>query len=268
MTMMKMARLLVIILITYSFSSCIFEDRSGCPAYFNVDFTDVPLSIGTVYLVYQFQNGEVCMDTVFRHLFDTYERTVPRERFYLAAFGNICSMQYSNGLEVPFGAEADSIYTDFRELYCDDDFLYDKISLKKDFIRLSVRVMGYGRDYDSLYLEINSTAVGYDLYGNVLRGKYRHRPCATHVPKSANDFYEFSSRLIRQQEDDIVIDLYVSTDGESDLVKSINVSDLVSAGEVVVDSTDDLFVIIDFSLSVIVLSPVGWDYTDFVEIEI
>ncbi len=264
----RMTKFIVIVLITYSFSSCIFEDRSGCPAYFEADFIDVTSSVNKIYLVYQFESGLTFIDTVLRPSFDTYGRTVPRGRFYLAAFGNVRNMQYRQGFSVPEGMEADSLYTAFRELCSDDDLLYDQISLEKDFIRLSVRVMGYGLGYDSVYVAIRSNAVGYDLKGDVMPGEYMHKPFAVHEPDSADSFYEFSSRIIRQPEDDIVIDLYVSLKGESELLGSINVSELAAGGGFLVDNSQDLFVVIDFSSSTVTLSPEGWNHTHFVEIEI
>ncbi len=264
----KMTKCIVIALITYSLSSCIFEDRSGCPAYFEADFSNVPVSVDEIYLIYQYHSGLILTDTVRRESFDTYEVAIPQGRFYLAAFGNVRNMQYRQGYVVPPGLEADSLYTAFRELCGDDDPLYDRISLEKNFISLCVRVMGYGEDYDSAYVAINSTAVGYDLRGNVISGKYMHQPYSIHNPDEHGSYYEFTSRLIRQPEDDIVIDLYVAVGNESELLKSINISELLEVGDAGNKGADDIFVVIDFSSSVVKLSPDGWDHTPIVEIEI
>ena len=75
--------------------SCILEDRSGCPSYLTLDFSETPDSVSHIHLIIKQVNGRLLSDTLYRRDFDSvYEIPVMRGRTEIAAFGNIKSMQY------------------------------------------------------------------------------------------------------------------------------------------------------------------------------
>ncbi len=265
--MRKIAIIFVVVLIAYSCRSCILEERTGCPSYLTLCFPDPPVGVENVFLVFRYGDGVVERDTLSRDELENYERPVRREFFSLAAYSNISEMEYADGYQIPMGCEADSLYTDFLSVFCDDDLECDTVLLSKDFIGLHIRVLGYGGEYDSVCVAVNSSAVGYDLYGNVMTGRYRHIPEAACCPDSVRSYYEYYSRILRQVEDNMTLEVYVVDEDDNELVKSVELPDLSSVGKVAGKEMEDLYIQVDVSKSLVSIKVEDWHNMDYVEIE-
>lgn len=264
--MRKIAIVGIVILIAYISKSCILEDRENCPAYLSLDFMNPHSDVKSVYLILSYENGLKIRDTLSREELSDYEIPVRRGTFSIAAFANIENMLYEDGYIVNIGGEADSVYTGFGEIYCDEDLCMDTVILKRDFISLHIRMLGYAEEYDSVYVSVHSSTVGYDLKGNVRYGDFRHTPEALSVPDSSRSHYEYLSRLVRQTDDDLSIKVYVVREGVEECIKSVSLPDIFT-GEEVYAGEEEVYVVIDFSKSTISISVEDWNCMDYVEIE-
>ncbi len=265
--MRKIAIIIVVLLTSYLSMSCKIENITNRPTCLKVVFQEVPSEVDRVNLVFEYMDGFTFVDTVSRQYFDNYEISIRKGRFYLAAFGNMDKMKYDQGYTVPLGCEADRLYVDFKELYCDGDYNCDSIYLKKGFVNLKVRVMGCAEEFDEVFLYVSSSAVGYDLHGNIKIGKYEHRPSVMKEPEADTPYYEFSSRIVRQSEEDVNIELYVRKNNHDRIIKTVNLSDIISEQKLDLQEAEDIFVLIDLAESTIALSIEEWEDMDYSEIE-
>lgn len=184
--------------------SCIFEDREHCPVYLTLDFSGVPEEVGNVLLFLEHEDGYLYRDTVYSRDFrSTYEIPVQKGRYHVAAFGNISEMVFDRGYCVTPGRQADSLYTCFHTASYTGDLAADTINMAKDHIGLHIRVLGRAEDPDSIFVRIESSSVGYSLYGDIIGGTYIHVPEAAHIAEDDAGYYEFSSRILRQKEEDL-----------------------------------------------------------------
>ncbi len=264
--MRKIAIVGIVILIAYISKSCILEDRENCPAYLSLDFMNPHSDVKSVYLILSYENGLKIRDTLSREELSDYEIPVRRGTFSIAAFANIENMLYEDGYIVNIGGEADSVYTGFGDICCDGDLCVGTVLLERNFISLHIRMLGYAEDYDSVYVSVHSSAVGYDLKGNVISGNFRHTPDALIVPDSTLSHYEYLSRLVRQTGGDLSIRIFVVREGVEECIKIVSLPDIF-AGDGVYAGEEEVYVVIDFSKSTISISMEDWDCMDYVEID-
>lgn len=268
---MKRLMTLLVIASLFPFQSCILENRTDCPTYLRLDFPSVPEEVGMIHLVIEHEDGTVYHDTVFRKDSTSgCELPVRKGRLSIAAFGNPSGMIYDRGYTVPEGGQADSLYTCFLTGEYRSDLSRETVTLLRNYIGLHVRVLGDAVETDSIHICVESASVGYDLYGNILTGSFRHSPRATHVPVDDARYYEFLSRITRQDGDVLYLSVMATRNGEErQLVRTGLSGHLRQAGTGMDDEElEDLYVTIDFSEASIKVSPVDWNYYEHVEIEI
>lgn len=244
--------------------SCIMEDRSHCPAYLTLDFSQTPEAVTHIHLIIRHSDGTQYSDTLTASEYSSlYEIPVRRGHVDVAAFGNVESMQYADGYSVTTGEEADNIYTCFFPALYDGDLCSDTVHMHKNNIGLHIRVTGHMSD--NFHIVIESSSIGYDLQGNIIEGDYEHIPDAAHTPADENGYYEYSTRVVRQRSDDLRMTVF--SDKEKPL-KEISLSEcLDEAGIHMSDpDLDDLYMTVDLERSILSVSPVGWTDTGYIEI--
>lgn len=244
--------------------ACIMEDRSNCPAYLTLDFSETPEKVSEIHLFIEDSKGYLFKDTLPANKFGIpYEIPVRRGELHIAAFGNIDRMMYDYGYRIHEGEDADSLYTCFISMACNDDLSFQHIIPVKNYIGLNIRIIG--NISDSLGITVESTSVGYGLSGEIIEGIFRHSPNTTHLPSSEEAYFEFFSRVLRQKDES----LSVTVRGTSDTILArvplsaflydagINMND---------DALKDLYITLDIALSSIILSLESWNSTNHTEI--
>ena len=262
---MRQIKATAIIFLFISLSpGCIIEDRSNCPTYLTLDFSDTPEEVSDIHLFIISEDGRMFKDTIDRSQFtDLYEVSFKRGKTDIATFGNVDRMVYSNGYSIAEGDDADNLYTCFITSAYRNDLSYEKISVLKNNIGLHIRVMGYASD--SLQIMVTSSSIGYDLHGNIMDGDFTHRPEAVHTPTDDEAYFEFFSRVTRQKDEALTLTVY-AVSGTTVIVLPL-FSLLVEAGiDMSDESLEDLYLTVDCALSSLTVSPEGWDSTEHTDI--
>ena len=243
---------------------CIIEDRSQCPTFLTLDFTDTPEEVSCIHLFITSDNGGVIKDTIAGSEFkDLYEVSFKRGKTGIAAFGNIDNMAYGNGYSIPEGYDSDNLYTCFITTVYRGDLSYEKVTVLKNNIGLHIRVMGCASD--SLRIVVESSSIGYDLHGNIMDGDFTHRPKAIHTPTDEEAYFEFFSRITRQKDDNLTLTVYTASGTTITAIQLFSL--LLEAGiDMSDESLADLYITVDYSLSSLTVSPEGWDSTEHTEI--
>ena len=173
-------------------------------------------------------------------------------------------MMYDYGYRIHEGEDADSLYTCFISMACNDDLSFQHIIPVKNYIGLYIRIIG--DISDSLGITVESTSAGYGLSGNIIEGIFRHSPNTTHLPSSEEAYFEFFSRVLRQKDDSLSVTVR-GTSGQ--ILARIPLSAfLYDAGiNMNDDALKDLYITLDIALSSIILSLEGWNSTNHTEIQ-
>lgn len=263
--MMGQIKVITAIALTAAFvQACIMEDRSNCPAYLTLDFSDTPEEVSEIHLLLEDLSGNLFRDTLSKNEFKTlYEIPVRRGDIHIAAFGNVDRMVFDHGYRVQENEDADSLYTCFMDKACDGDLSFAYIQVLKNYIGLHIRVIG--EHSDSLGIIVESSSAGYDLSGNILDGTFRHCPTAIHLPSGANSYFDFFSKITRQKDSNLFLTVR-KTSGKT--LVSINLFPYLKEAGIDMndESLKDLYITLDIALSCISLSPEGWNSTDHTEI--
>lgn len=268
---MKRMMTLLVIASMFPVQSCILENRTDCPTYLTLEFPSVPEEVGLIHLVLEHEDGTVYHDTVYREDYASgCELPVRKGRLSIAAFGNPSGMFYDRGYTVPEGSQADSMYTCFLTAEYRSDLSRDTVTMLRNYIGLHIRVLGDAVEEDSIHICVESASVGYNLHGDIITGRFRHTPAPVHIPDDGALYYEFLSRITRQDGYGLYLSVLASRDSSDRLLVRTGLSShLRQAGIGMEDAEmEDLYVTVDFSEASIKVSPVDWNYYEHVEIEI
>lgn len=250
--------------------SCIWEERSRCPTYFRVDFSQTPEDVDNAILMLGYDDGYIIVDTVRKHEFGTiYEKPIRREDFSFAVFGNVGDMQLlKDGVIVRDGQEAGDVYAYFNR-FCGNEDIYEEIvSFVKYHTTLHIKVLTVPSDTSEISVTIACRDIGYDYTGKLLQGKYSYTPNPSHTPVEGQCYYEFETRILRQKQLDFVLSLRRTADGKEIDVYEIPLAlKLKEAGiELDITDPDDIYIIVNSANMSVNVSVLSWDEIDNEEI--
>lgn len=266
-----MKRFGLLLLISAFASSCIWEERDGCPTYLSIDFSQTPEEVKSIILMLRYEDGYSIIDTIpKKDYMSMYEIPVKRGSPYLSAYGNIEKMVFDDGFTVVTGEESDDIYTDFRKNTYDRDLSNDTIILKKNNIGLYIRVLTAADSSYSVEITTECSGIGYSYSGEIIEGKFCHTPVPSHYPSDTEEYYEFRSRIVRQKNADAMITIRSVSEDNTREILEIPLSDkLDAAGMDLCDNElKDLYITINHSLTSMMVSVEEWNREEHIEIEI
>ncbi|HIZ86305.1 MAG TPA: FimB/Mfa2 family fimbrial subunit [Candidatus Coprenecus stercoravium] len=266
-----MRQILVIaasVLLTGITNGCVFQDRSGCPAYLSLDFSGTQDEVSDIHLVIRQEDGHIYRDTLHKDEFrNVYELPVRRGKVDLAAFGNIDRMAFDDGFLIEQGNDADNLFTFFLSATYDQDLSFDTVTLRKDFTGLHIRIAG--EQHDSLEISIECNSVGYGLDGKIIEGRFIHYPESSFIDDGNMHYYDFFSRITRQMDTSLTLTVS-SCSGARATVAVIPLSGYLSEAGIDMESAgiSDLFLTFDISRSSLVISTESWTSTEHINITI
>lgn len=267
-------------------SSCIREERSGCPAWLTLE---VPAGIpesDTLYLFVRQGDRLVRLDTLAAGPEPSvFEVPVPRGDISLSVFAGIRWMEYRDGFRIPEGEQADPLYTAFEDLRVDTDLLHREIPLHKNYSGLTLEVRGLpasGPDPAAfrqtapsswMFVLAGSTA-GIGLDGEPVEGTFRFKalPSGSASPDDAPDRSCYVCRIPRQKHCDLT--LYVSAaapdsplDPEPSLI--LPLAGFFEEAGIDFRETDlpDLYLVLDYARAELTVTVADWEHPPHWEIE-
>ncbi len=160
-------------------SSCeatIFEEREDCPCFLTLDLSNVPSTMGELYLwAFDSKENLILRDTILStHFGGEYEIEVKRTTVHYHLWGNIgsaTSLLGENSVNLKLSKvdslSADSLYCYSKRLNATGEFAKDTVTLFKEYARVEVLVKGA----KNTFIEIKGESNGYFINREIVDAK-------------------------------------------------------------------------------------------------
>lgn len=272
-------------------SSCIREERGGCPAWLTLEVSG-ERGTDTLYLFVRQGEHIVRRDTLAAgpgH--SAFEIPVPRGNVSLAVFAGIRRMEYRDGFRIPEGEQADPLYTAFEDLRIDTDLLHRKVSLHKNYTGLTLEVRGLSSsasrltDTASWVFVLAGSTAGIGLDGKPIEGTFRFTalPDGSASLPDTSDRSCYICRIPRLKHTDLTLYVSAASTGAADS-NGTEAPDSAAAPEPLLTlplagffeeagidfrETDlpDLHLVLDYARSELTVTVAGWERPPHWEIE-
>ncbi len=167
---------IVSILTCSSCEATIFEDREDCPCFLTLDLSNVPSTMGELYL-WAFDSSEdlILRDTILSTYFGAeYEIEVKRTGVEYYLWGNIgaaTTLSDVNSINLTLtkvdNLSADSLYSYSKELDATGEFARDTVILLKEYAKLDILI----KKAEDTTIEVESGNNGYYVDNRVIDSK-------------------------------------------------------------------------------------------------
>ena len=245
---MRKYNLLIFALLIVSCS--VKEERGDCPCRLFLDLTSVdlvdfsPLSISVI----SDDGFEYNTDVRYDSYKDTCVVDVPRSDLNIVVWGGGYEYLSEEGLEIPYGCGCPPVYIHTNRLSATGEYVYDSISLKKNYCILSVEIDDY-KQVDALAIRGNIS--GFQKFGEPRHGDFLVTAQPSARSGVLNNFY-----IPRQDGAELYLDV-IEEGGSS---KTFPLHDYIE--EYGYDWTesdlDDLNLILEYTSSGIIVTICGW----------
>lgn len=266
-------QIVILLLGTLLLSSCILADRSGCPTYLTLSLAKAPEDVDSLYLITRSIDGSEGKRVVHRGEFSSgYTLYISKKVSHIAVYGNVKSMIYDNGFITPYGQCCDPIYTSFISAGYNDDVAYEEVVLRKNHIRIHIKITGIILSSDTITTTLSGTSIGYNTLGEVIGGEFCHSPELIFSKGNGKETSDIicSSIVPRQMDSNLYLIIHqISEGGKKELLK-VSLSDALKNSGIDMESPDleDLYMTIDSSFSSIIISVEDFDSDEQIYITI
>ena len=273
-----MIRGLFLFSLIVSVISCtsIEEDRTGCPCWFEIDFSQVDPRIEKLYLWF-FQDGDnpplrdslTCSDYD-----DVYEIELKRGTVGFHVWGNVLE---NTTLEFPGtsgpvlknggGMQADPLYSYSTTLDTGGEEGADVVRLKREYADVEIILKGAASEKDGLWIKLDCGTSGRYVDGRFLDESMSLYAVAT--VDAAN--CKASFRLLRQSSlrclkmsvlRDVSSDSYIMEDFPIGEVMLGNGYDMLG------DNLQDIMVVVDVASGKVIICTEGWETVIYVDVRL
>lgn len=192
----------VILLLAATLSCSVKEDRTPCPCYLQISFTD-PEASGPVLL--QGRSGTASFREQVRveECRPYWSRAVGKGSLAVSACKGIrTSAVDGNRVSIPVGQQADSLYAFFAEVDATGDFAPVPVTLHKQFATVFLDIRNTTGELTGYSFSVTGKSSGTDLLGlEPLPGPFRYEP----VARAGENVLSF--RIPRQADDDLSLSI-------------------------------------------------------------
>lgn len=262
----------------------VYEDRSGCPNYLTIDFTQVDNSIKEWQMwLFDGQGQLIFKDTVYRRSYSQpYTVEVPRSSGgKCLLWGNLRVAtevkernSYGTSISKVADVSADSVYFFGKQMDMNGEDSYFKVVPQKEFATVDIYVKGWvGSDYEAdMVLECANSGfyVGKEFYGE-------KTSVQVHVHDVGISFTHFRCRILRQKDpENLVLKLFIreilpdGTFGNILLDNEIPIGEYLSANgyDMQRPSLEDISMEVDYSYNEFVIRAADWEASYKIDKEI
>lgn len=258
----------------------IWEDRSQCPCWFSIDFSEVDPNIEQLQLwfVNEMTGEFIAKDTVYSADYKSfYEFKLPRiDRLKLYAWGNIASgtqvneeYSISTSLIKKDGVSADSLFFyESKEIATHGEFGYDTVRLNKEFANIDFILLDRPQSGDDIYINVISSTAGQYIDQRFIPGK-SDIYCDDQETSDGNTLFRF--RIMRQE---VLEDLQVVIGGRvadvDVIMEKIPLGEFLKKSNYSMATKDlkDVTVKVNLSYNFVTIQIEDWQSTYPVDIEI
>lgn len=203
--------------------STIKEERSLCPCWYTIDFTEVDRSLQHLYLWIFNQEGILlCCDTLSGEEYGKYNVKLDKDKAYCYVWGNISQNSCWNESQDmnSYFTKADSCSSDplfhyAKVLDTSDETGGEIVVLQKEYALVELVVKGKFEYSQQLQLEIIQPERGRYLHGGFVEGK---SVIYAEPELLESDFSKFEFRMMRQSSLDGIIATITALRGDKRVV--------------------------------------------------
>lgn len=265
---MKTLKFIIVLVLSVLLCSCIKEKREECPCYLSLDFSKIDtLRVKSVHVWFSDSlKGIIGDDCIDKNDFSSfYEIEVPKGSTSIYCWGNLSDSL----IEKIIYCSSDKLYFYKSKVPSWDEFASDTVKLKREYMRLNVKVIGDVTSTSGLSVSIESNTAGYLVNGEVIEGSFYITPEPTIIPAQARNYYEFDFNIIRQKRiEDLRLFLISKKNGLDTILYDYPLGEtLAEMGvDMKAEELGDVSVIIDFSYLETKITIEEWNGTQKVEV--
>lgn len=231
-------------------SCSVKEDRNVCPCNLVIDMSDVDTSVvKSAELVVGSSDGFIARDTLRAGDFETgYVVPVPREDLSVGVyFGAEDCVDDSGRLGIDYGSECPEVYMHSSQIRAEGEQIVEKVLMRKNHCIMTIHV-----EVEEVFpfrLEAKGNIDGYKPGGMPSEGDFLY---AMHADQEG----VCQLTLPRQTDESLVLEVHDDTGH----LKTFALGEYVAASgyDWKEDDLRDITVSIDYSLSRVTISVVGW----------
>lgn len=244
-------RLLVLTVCVLIFAGCsVKEDRTECPCRLRLDFSEVdPSVVKSADFHLSASGGFIFTGTIDPFLFSNeVVIDVPRTQIRVIAWCGAGVYASEGGLTIPYGEDCPPVYMHVSDVAASGESVREVVLMRKNHCRMRINVIGEDDEVVDLILRGNVNGYGSD--GQPSKGKF--------VYKSAPDASgEISAVLPRQVDNTLVLEI----DDGTGLSKSFAIGEYIASSGYDWSAPDlhDIIIDIDFAITHVSLTIMGWD---------
>lgn len=277
---MKGTAFITCLLLLCSCTPEIWEDRSGCPSWFSLDFSEVDPNIKQLHIWFtDNDSGEMLLvDTVYSSQYDNhYEVELPRvDNLKCYVWGNINSntiLTQTNSVNTSLikrdNASSDSLFFyGSNPMTTRKEFVYDTVRLNKEFATIDFIMTGRPQKGDDIHIAVECTTPGQYIDRRFLQGT-AYIAVDDKVNLEGNSLFRF--RLNRQERlEDLVVKILGTVEGIPVEIDRFPLGEFLKKSNYTMTTIDlkDVTVTLDLSFNFITIKIKDWSTTYPVDIEI
>lgn len=226
------------------------EDRTGCPCRLMLDFSEVdPSVVKSADFHLSASDGFIFTGAVEAGSFDDEVVVdVPRERIRVVSVCGAGNNVGEAGITIPYGEDCPPVYMHVSDVQADGESVREVVMMRKNHCRMRINVIG--EDHEVVNLILKGNVNGYGRDGQPSAGRF--------VYKSAPDASgEISAVLPRQVDNTLVLEV----DDGTGVSKSFAIGEYIASSGYDWSSPDlhDIILDIDFAITHVLLTIMGWD---------
>lgn len=246
--------------------STITEDRSKCPNWYVIDFSEVNSSIENLHLWFFDENGTLLFyDTLYPYEYENlYEMELKRGKVNLYVWGNLLANTLLENIITSEAslikietAQADSLYRYYKTLDTDGESGLDTVIVRKEYTKLSVQMMGAELLDVPIKMRLDCSTCGRYVNGDFIESQssiYAN-------PIEESGMYYSAFNLFRQRVlQDLKLSVIKQDKVEKYLLREFPIGEImVQQGyDMDADNLKDITINIDISIGVISLVCEDW----------
>lgn len=277
---MKGTTLITCLLLLCSCTPEIWEDRSGCPSWFSLDFSKVDPNIKQLHIWFtDSDTGEMLLvDTVSSYQYENYyEVELPRiDNLKCYVWGNINSNtiltqenNVNSSLMKKDNVSCDSLYFySSKHINTRKEFVYDTVRLNKEFATIDFIMTGRPQKGDDIFIEVECTTPGQYIDRRFLQGV---TTIAVEDKVNLEGNSQFRFRVMRQERlEELVVKILGTVEGIPVEIERFPLGEFLIKSNYTMTTFDlrDVTVTLDLSFNFVNIKIDDWVSTYPVDIEI
>ena len=220
-----------------------------CPCRLMLDFSEVDTSVVTSAALVMtgtdgFEFADDLSDDDFRH---DYIVDIPKTSINVGIWSGAETMAYG-GVKIPYGEDCPPVYSHISDVEASGESVREVVVMRKNHCRMRINVIG--EEYEVMNLILRGNVNGYGNDGQPSMGRFAYKS----TPDASG---EISAVLPRQVDNTLVLEV----DDGTDLSKSFAIGEYISSSGYDWTAPDlhDIIIDIDFAITHVSLTIMGWD---------